>query len=460
MTLNNHTQLPLVTKLAYGVGDLGTAITANLIAFFLLPFFTDVAGISPAWAGSILLVGKGWDAINDPIIGVLTDKTRTRWGRRRPWLLFGAIPFGLSFALLWWVPFPQQQDLLIIYYLIVAILFNTFYTAVNLPYVALTPELTDDYDQRTTLTNFRFAFSIGGSVISAVLHLSIVNLFQDNLMAGIFWAVVATIPVFICFWGTKERPIPTDQGEPMPILEQFKIAFSSKPYLFIIGIYICVWLAVQATATVIPYYITYWIRPENANQVISLTILAVQGTAFISLFAWNIISRKIGKKAVFVWGSSVWILAQIGLFVLQSQQILFMYILAVLAGAGVAVAYLVPWAMIPDVIDLDELVTGKRREGIFYGAMVLLQKFALAGALLGVGLALEMAGFIPPQGDKPVLDQPEAVLQVLRFLMAVVPMILLIIGIGLVSFYPITKEKHEETLALLAMGKHPSPNQD
>jgi GPH family glycoside/pentoside/hexuronide:cation symporter len=127
---------------------------------------------------------------------------------------------------------------------------------------------------------------------------------------------------------------------------------------------------------------------------------------------------------------------------------------------GVATAYLVPWAMIPDVIDLDELVTGKRREGIFYGAMVLLQKFALAGALLGVGLALEMAGFIPPQGDKPVLDQPEAVLQVLRFLMAVVPMILLIIGIGLVSFYPITKEKHEETLALLAMGKHPSPNQD
>jgi len=209
-TSQHGDRLSLQQKLAYGVGDLGTAITTNLIAFFLMPFFTDVAAISPGIAGGILFAGKVWDALNDPIIGVLTDKTRTRWGRRRPWLLFSAIPFGLSFAALWWIPFPKEQNALVIYYFVVNLLFNTFFTAVNLPYSALTTELTQDYDERTSLNNFRFAFSIGGSVVSAVLHPSIVRQFGENqalgyLGAGIFWAVVSTVPVFICFLGTRER---------------------------------------------------------------------------------------------------------------------------------------------------------------------------------------------------------------------------------------------------------------
>jgi len=449
-------RLSLVSKLAYGVGDLGTAITTNLVSFFLLPFFTDVAAISPAIAGAILFVGKVWDAINDPIIGVLTDKTHTRWGRRRPWLLFSAIPFGLSFAALWWIPFPNDQNARAIYYFVVAILYNTFFTAVNLPYSALTPELTQDYDERTSLNNYRFAFSIGGSVVSTVLHLFIVGQFPDNpavgfLVAGIIWAVVSTVPIFICFLGTQEKFHVAQES--IPLWQQFSSAFSNIPYLYVIGIYICAWLALQATATVIPYYVRYWVRPENPEAVISFTILGVQGTAFVMLFVWSRISTLIGKKAVFVWGCSAWIVAQFGLFVLPPQQVVFMYVLAVLAGVGVATAYLVPWAMIPDVIDLDELHTGKRREGIFYGSMVLLQKFALAGALFGLGVSLELAGFIPPIDQAPVLAQPEAVLQVLRFLIAPVPTLLLIGGIVLATLYPITKEKHAEILALLATKK-------
>jgi GPH family glycoside/pentoside/hexuronide:cation symporter len=455
-TSQHGDRLSLQQKLAYGVGDLGTAITTNLIAFFLMPFFTDVAAISPGIAGGILFAGKVWDALNDPIIGVLTDKTRTRWGRRRPWLLFSAIPFGLSFAALWWIPFPKEQNALVIYYFVVNLLFNTFFTAVNLPYSALTTELTQDYDERTSLNNFRFAFSIGGSVVSAVLHPSIVRQFGENqalgyLGAGIFWAVVSTVPVFICFLGTRERyHLPEESS---PLWQQFRSTFSNIPYLCVIGIYICSWLALQATATVIPYYVRYWVRPPNPEEVIPLAILAVQGTAFFMLFVWSKVSAWIGKKAVFVWGCSAWIAAQLGLFVLQPQQVVFMYVLAVLAGVGVATAYLVPWAMLPDVVDLDELHTGKRREGIYYGFMVILQKFALAGALFGIGFALEQAGFVLPVGQIPVLAQPSAVLQVLRFLIAPVPAVLLILGIILASFYPITKEKHQEIVALLSAQK-------
>ena len=167
-------KLHFTTKLAYGSGDMGPAITANVLAFFLLYFFTNVAGLPAGLAGSILAIGKIGDAINDPIAGVLSDRTRTRWGRRIPWMLFGAIPFGIFFFLQWIVP-KFSDDLsvnnwcLFAYYIAIAILFNLAYTAVNLPYTALTPELTQDYNERTSLNSFRFAFSIGGSILSLVL---------------------------------------------------------------------------------------------------------------------------------------------------------------------------------------------------------------------------------------------------------------------------------------------------
>ena len=152
-------KLSLGTKLAYGSGDLGTAISAALRAFFMLFFFTDVAGLSPQAAGSIILINKLWDAVNDPAVGWLSDHTVTRWGRRRPWLLWGAIPFGVMFFLLWWVP-PLDSTGKYIYYTIVALLLDTFFTVINVPYTALTAELTHDYDERTSLNSYRFAFSV------------------------------------------------------------------------------------------------------------------------------------------------------------------------------------------------------------------------------------------------------------------------------------------------------------
>lgn len=162
-------KLYLTTKLAFGAGDMGPALTANILVFFLLPFLTNVAGLNPTLAGSVLFVGKVSDAINDPIIGMMSDRTSTKWGRRIPWIIFSAIPFGLIFFLQWIVPHFSDNSslnntLLFIYYLIIGIVFNIFYTAVNLPYQALTPELTQDYNERTSLNSFRFSFSIGASI--------------------------------------------------------------------------------------------------------------------------------------------------------------------------------------------------------------------------------------------------------------------------------------------------------
>jgi GPH family glycoside/pentoside/hexuronide:cation symporter len=175
-------------------------------------------------------------------------------------------------------------------------------------------------------------------------------------------------------------------------------------------------------------------------------LLAVQGSAFAFLFVWSAVSRRIGKKAVYMIGMLFWIGVQAFLFFVQPGQVALAIALAVLAGVGVATAYLIPWSMMPDVIELDELRTGQRREGIFYGFMVFLQKLGLALGLFLVGLALEFQGFDERAG---IGQQPESALTAIRVMIGPVPAAILICGIVLTAFYPITRRKHQELLAEL-----------
>ncbi len=452
-------KLNLKTKLAYGAGDLGPAITANISVFFLLVFFTNVAGIPAGLAGSILMVGKIWDAINDPFVGVLTDRTESkRWGRRLPWLLYGAIPFGIFFFLQWIVP-STNVWVLFWYYVIIGVISQVFFTVVNLPYTAMTPELTQDYDERTSLNSIRFAFSIGGSILSLLLARLIFALIdnrqQQYLALAAVCAVISVLGLFWCVWGTRDRVLAfeakrtqSEESESIPFREQIKIVFNNKPFLFVIGIYLFSWLGVQITASVIPYFVIYCMKLEESD--VPTVMIGVQGTALLMLFVWGALSKRVGKKAVYFMGMFLWIIAATGLFFLQPGQIGLMYVLAVMAGCGVSVAYLVPWSMMPDVIELDELQTGQRREGLFYGFMVLLQKFGLAFGLFLVGIALQSSGFqenVPGQTQLPI--QPDAALSAIRIAVGPIPIISLICGLFLTYFYPITREMHAEMLLKL-----------
>lgn len=452
-------KLSFWTKFFYGAGDFGTAITAQLQVFFLHYFLTNVAGIEPALAGSVLLVGKVWDAINDPMIGVLSDRTRHPWGRRYPWMVFGAIPFGLCFFLQWVIP-AWDANTLLWYYIIIAILFNTFYTVVNLPYAALTPELSEDYNERTSLNSFRFAFSLSGSIISLILAQIIFQVvtdpIQQYLVLGGVCAIISVVPVYLCVLGTRHHvnpgAVPQDPSESVPFLEQLKSVFSNRAFLYVIEIYLCSWLGVQLTASILPYFVVSWMRMPETD--FPLVAIVVQGTALIMLFVWTAISKRIGKRKVYFCGMGLWILVQGGLFFLQPEQIPFLYFLAVLAGVGVATAYLIPWSMIPDVIDLDELNTGVRREGIFYSFMVMLQKIGLAIGLQIVGIALQAAGFIPGVPGVAPPQQPESALFAIRLAIGPIPTIVLIIGIIVTYFYPISQEVHAEILLKLHERRH------
>ncbi|MDY6781018.1 MAG: MFS transporter [Cyanobacteriota bacterium] len=450
-------KLNFLTKLSYGSGDLGSAITANILVFYLSPFLTDVAGLAPAWAGISLFIGKIWDAINDPVVGVLSDRTENRrWGRRYPWMLWGAIPFGLFFFLQWIIPFSNQWGLLL-YYTLISILFNTFYTVVNVPYTSLTPELTQDYDERTNLNSFRFFFSIGGSILSIVIFNYIIrplipNPQQHYLVMGVVLTFLSVIPIYLCIWGTRRRVLSVATIHPdaetpvsLPILQQLRIVGSNRPFLFVVGIYLFSWLSVQFTAVIIPYFILYRMEitdPSMKPLIEGTTILCVQGTAMVMLPIWSKLSQRFGKRGIYFMGMTLWILAQGGLFFVQAGQLGLMYVLAVMAGFGVSIAYLVPWSMLPDVIELDELNTGQRREGIFYSFITFAQKVCLGLAVTALLTALGWAGYIKPVGDVPILEQPDSVLWVIRLAIGPLPTISLIFGLILAYFYPLTREIH------------------
>lgn len=457
-------KLKLTTKLAYGAGDLGPAITSSVFTFFTMVFLTNVAGISAGLAGSVLLIGKISDAVNDPIIGLLTDKTKSSWGRRLPWIFYGTVPFGIFFFLLWIVP-PGMNSLgLFWYYVIIGATYQLFYTVVNLPYIAMTPELTQDYNERTQLNSFRFAFSIGGSILSLILAKvffdSITNRQQQYILLAATCSIITVLSLYYCIWGTRDSILAFEaqhsqvkEVKSIHIAEQLAIALFNRPFLFVIGIYLFSWLAVQVTASVIPYYAVECIKLRESD--VPAVLICVQGSAMLMLFVWSYIAQKIGKKLVYFLGIFLWIIAEVGLFFLQPHQVILMYMIALMAGCGVSVAYLIPWSMVPDVIELDELKTGQRREGIFYGFMIILQKLILALSLFFVGIILESSGFQGiTQGQTTLTSQPESAIFAIRLAISPVPTICLIISLFLTYFYPITREMHAEILMKLRQKNH------
>ena len=198
------------TKFLYGIGDTGFSLTGTILGAYFAIFLTDVVGVRPGIAAVAIFVGRTWDYVNDPLIGHISDRTRTRWGRRRPFLLFGPLPFALAFTLLWYRP-PLQSDLLLaIYYAAAYVLFDAAATFVYMPYFALTPELTPDYDERTALTSYRMFFSILGSLVAFTVPAMIVGGFAPQnaprvLLMGLIFGLVSALPLWLTFLGTRER---------------------------------------------------------------------------------------------------------------------------------------------------------------------------------------------------------------------------------------------------------------
>ena len=445
---------PLTTrrKLIFSTGDLSTSIPLAILMFYQLYFLTDVAGLRPDYAAWAVGLSRIWDAINDPLFGILSDHLRTRWGRRRVLLLFGALPLGLSFMLMWIVP-PFAHLGLTVYYTLVFILFDTAFTAVHLGYNALTPELTQDYDERSSLNGYRMVFSISGT-LGAIILATVLSWYVTNprvlyMLVGVSLGLVSILPPLVVFSITKEKPA-EELPAALPAGESLRATLSNSPFRMVMGLYLLSWTTASILAAVLIYFASYHLRvPDQANYF----VLAAQGSAilFIPVVVW--LAKKWDKRRAFVTGTLAWIIVLLGISALRSDQVLAAYVLAALAGFGIATAYVIPWAMVPDVVEYDQQLTGQRREGSYYAFASFFQKLATGAAIWGMGLALAYTGYITPTSDVLLPVQPAEAITAIRIFAGPVPAVLLILAIAFAWRYPISRASHQKRLEELAL--HP-----
>lgn len=445
-------RLPFITKLIYGFGDWGNTTTSTIFGFFFAFFLNNIAGVEPLFAFPVLLIGGIWDAINDPIIGVWSDRIHTRWGRRRPFFLIGALPYAITFILLFLVPPIHSQVGKCIYYSLVYIAFDTMFTFVAVPYTALTPELTEDYDERTRLNGYRMFVSMAGGLIAAVALPIIVDSFVNKakgyLVTAIIFGLLAAIPYLLLFFFIKEKYQDTPKSD-LNIFSGFAYTWHNIAFRFASGVYMTAWVTVSLAGALFQYYLVYWLRmPKQVDIVLGLMMLSA--TVFIPVMVW--MANRLGKQKAYLIAVGWWVLVMLAISFLPQNSGIAVYFLAAGAGFGVAAAHVIPWSIVPDVIESDELERGHRREGTFYGFMVFLQKTGSAAALGLMQLILYFSGYVtPPVGFPPEnVGQPYSAVFAIRMLIGPLPAVLLAISMYLIWRYPINKQKHQEIRAELA----------
>jgi GPH family glycoside/pentoside/hexuronide:cation symporter len=445
----SYDKLTRLTRLAYGIGDFGPSMAGNVLMVFFLFFLTTSAGLPPNLAGTILLLSNVWSAVSTLVVGILSDRTQTPWGRRRIWMLFSAPILGVSFFLHWWVPSFNEWGRFG-YYLIMALLFQTAGNTFSIPYSALITDITQNHHEHLRLNGIRFGFSLSGCMGSLLLA-QLLNQWVSHpqrqlLELGMICGLITIGSICCCCLGTVEqRPIAaaaTDNPR-----GKLRDLFYNRPLLFLMGIYALSWSSVQITPAILPYFVVNYLELEPG--AIARIVLVMQGSALVSLWAWEPLSRRIGKKMVYWLGISLWTLAQFSLFTLHSNQAFVIYGFAVMAGLGMATAYLIPPSMVPEVITFDELKTGQRREGIVYSILVFLQKVTLAIGLFVVGQVLSWSGFqgAIPGPVQPL--QPDSALIAIQMLTVLVPALALLVSLMLVYFYPINQNMHESSIIQL-----------
>jgi len=458
--------LTRLQKLIYGSGDWSKASFNVLRQLFYAIFLTDVVGLDARLASLAAPISILWDAVNDPIIGALSDQVRTRWGRRRPFILIFAIPFALAFLLLWWAPPWSSQALLMIHVTLAYMVSDTLQTLVTVPYLALTPELAGDYDERTSLTSYRMFFNLLASLATAVAAPAILDAVvmaghtqqQGYVTVGALFGGLAVLPLLLIFIILREKDAPPPQEKPA-IRQTIRMLWANRPFRLAAGFYVLNWISFDVVGLMLPYYLLYWVGEGDLLAGMNLAgltlplesvifgVLLVTATAAIPFWSW--LARRFNKRLAYIAGMGFWIGVQLLIYTLQPRQILLMLILSLLAGLSVSTAHVLPEAILPDVIDWDELRTRARHEGMYYGAINFIRKLSSA---LSVFITLQLLGWFgyqaPPAGAQ-IHVQSETTLQVIRLLTGPFVALLLIGAIGFAWVYPLSRERQQQMRRVL-----------
>ncbi|MGD9552492.1 MAG: MFS transporter [Candidatus Caldatribacteriota bacterium] len=424
-------------KIFFGIGEIAATSSNTIIGFLYLYYLTDVVGLSPAYAGLAILIGKLWDAITDPMIGLLSDRTKSRWGRRRVYLLFGAIPLGITFFFLWAIPASWNELTKLFYTSISYMAHMTSLTVIVVPYQTLMVEMTDDYDQRTALSSYRMSFNILGGMIAVISAKLLTEMIQPTyrgfLIMGIIIGFIISIAPLFPFWGCQEKLF-RDSGA-FSTREDLQQIWNNIPFRHVLIMFLMIWSSIQVMMAMLVYFVQYYAQLQNYFLHL-LVILQVVATVFIPF--WLKISHSLGKRKTYLIGTGFFGLCILSLILVPPKQVLLSFILAFLVGIGLSSAQVLSHAMVPDSIDYGYWQTGKRKEGVYYGVLTFVQKIATASALGLSGLILDLTGYVPNA------IQTTRALWAIRILLGLFPGILILIGMVAIYHYPISKDFYQK----------------
>ena len=427
--------------LAYGLGDAGTGLAATTLGFYLFPFFTSAAGLPALIAGSLLTVIKLWDAINDPLIGWMSDHTSSRWGPRLPWMFAAALPLGISLAAMWWVPEGGTLQRTA-YYVVMAILLMTAYTSVNLPYAALSTELTPDTAIRTRLNAARFTGSIMAGTMGLLIAVFVLREGGGGyLLMGQITGTIAAVATLLCCWGlapyAKKAQRPSGSKE--PLLQQLRRIRSNSRFLMVLGLYLLLWFGLQLMQVVALIWLVQVIHVPAG--IATLLLLAFNIAALVGLQLWSVLSNRYGRIKALGWGSSIWIAAcllSMPLAPLTESSVVALIpviSLIMLVGLGASTAYLIPWSLLPDAIDADPT----HPAGLYTAWMVFGQKLIIGLSMSVFGTLLSFTGYISTKtadGALSSVQQPETALIAIRLCMGFIPAVLVMLGLLVMRRWP------------------------
>jgi Na+/melibiose symporter-like transporter len=435
-------------KSVYALGDftINTGLSA-LSLIYAQYFLVQFADLRPALAGLIPLIGRTVDAFTDPLMGRISDGTRWRAGRRRPYFLIGALPYGASFALLWLDPPLGSQAIRFGYYTLSYCLLSLSMTVLSIPYLAILPEMAVGYDERTSLNTFRNV----GSTLGIVAAVSIPSL-ADALgggaagfaRAGVALGVVLALPWLAVHRVTFERPDFQTRAAAVPFFRGLGQVMRHRAFMRLTWLYIAGRIAMDLAGALFILFVTYWLGRRGDFEPVMYCFLAA---VVIALPAWLRVSRGRDKAAVFVWGCLGWAATSLLLGLVQPDWPRWLvFTLIPLAGFGFALVDLMPWSMVGEVIDEDELTTGERREGVYNGVFMFLRK-------LGGGLAVALVlGILDLAGYQKGEVQTETARQAIRWLTAVGPTCFLLVAVWIARSYPLTRQAHGRILEALGRG--------
>ncbi len=430
--------LTLGTKLSYAVGNVGLQMLVAGMSFFLMIFYTDVALVPPAVAGAALLVGKIWDTINDPLFGWLTDRTDSRFGRRRVFLIFGALPLALLAAAVWMMPPGLPLVAAFVWIALSYTAFDTVLTLVQLPYSSLAAEMTRDYDERTSLTAISSFGALLGYVLGSVLLPVIVRAAPDArtgyALAGAVFGLAAGAAIAWVAWRVREPAPGSVRKHANPPWREVLATLSNRPFVQLVAAAASVRLGLTLVQGALAYYVVYVLH--GGKDDLPRLMMVLLGVVGASLYVWKRIVDHWEKNYAYIAGLVCSAAGLLALYWLQPGQDLALMAVLAVVGIGMGAHWVVPFAMVPDTVDHGHAQAGERRTGMYMGLYGLADKLARTLATALVAIVLELSGYVPN------VAQSAAAVRGIRWMAGPLPALCLALAVPLLLLYPITRARH------------------